>query len=61
MNDKETFSALMKQFGVPFTLSEDGSTLFIEEGTANVGGYCGFYCYYEFTPEGKFVKMSILE
>ena len=61
MSDKEKFSALMQEFGIPFTKSEDGNILFIDTNTPKVDGCSGFFCSYEFTPEGKFVVMFIGE
>ena len=67
MSDKEKFISLMQEFGIPLTHRKDINTLFIEVDTlddpvtTNVDGYSGFWCSYEFTPEGKFVKMFIGE
>jgi len=66
--DKEKFIALMQQFNIQFSKSEGGNTLFIEVGdywgnveNTTVDGYSGFFCSYEFTPEGEFIKMFIGE
>ena len=68
VSDKEKFMELMQQFGILFSTSEYENTLFIEVGDSwgntentQVDGYSGFFCSYEFTPEGKFVKMFIGE
>lgn len=67
MTDKEKVHSLLSQLGVYFTKSPDESSFFIEVDEhfhtlqKLVDGYSGFYCRYDFTPEGKFIRMFMGE
>jgi len=63
MTDYDKLKALLTEFGVGFTeIEEDGNkVIHCEEGDVKITGYGMFYTTFDFTPEGKFIKMGAWE
>jgi hypothetical protein len=64
MTDRDKLTALLTEWGVPFTDGEDGVTVGGWEQHRDSGkivGYSGFYTLFEFTPDGTFTTMGAWE
>ena len=59
MTDKEKLIALLNEFGIEFV--DNGTSIKCEEGMDKVGGYTRFFTDFEFSEDGKFVKMGAWE
>lgn len=57
--DLEKLTAVFTELGVGFEVREN--KVVCEKGMGSNDGYTGFYAEFEFTPEGKFVKLDIAE
>lgn len=59
--DKEKLTALFNEFGIGFKQDNTSNNILCEQGNARIVGYRGFLTEFEFTPDGQFVQMNILE
>lgn len=65
MKDIEKLAKLFDEFDVEYSYedyTDDGTlNILVEEGNKNVTGYSGFYAFFSFDKEGKFIDISVGE